>query len=96
MLTECRVEAPTESGWPEFAGSLDQLCFPLGEKRQDAQPERQTLSKFDVSSIRFRGWSRIHNECPDDFKNLFSEREMQIPRVRKPWGQLRAWVPGKQ
>jgi hypothetical protein len=36
------------------------------------------------------------NECSDDRKNLFSESKMQILRVCRPWGQLRAWVPGKQ
>jgi hypothetical protein len=40
MLIECRVETLTESGWPEFTGSLNPLCLALGEKRQDAKPER--------------------------------------------------------
>ena len=96
MLIECRVETPTESGWPEVTGSLNPLCLALREKRQDAKPERQPLSKVDVSSIRFRAWSRIQNECSDDRKNLFSGSKMQILRVCRPWGQLRAWVPGKQ
>jgi hypothetical protein len=40
MLIECRVEAPTESGWPEVTGSLNPLCLALREKRQDVKPER--------------------------------------------------------
>jgi hypothetical protein len=45
MLIECRVEMLTESGWPEVTGSLDQLRFALREKRQDAQPKRESLLK---------------------------------------------------
>jgi hypothetical protein len=44
----------------------------------------------------FRGWSRVHNECRDDAKNIFPKSEMQIPRVCRPWGKPWAWVPGKQ
>jgi hypothetical protein len=44
----------------------------------------------------FRGWSRVHNECCDDGKNLLPKSEMQVPRVCRPRGQPRAWVPGKQ
>jgi hypothetical protein len=29
----------------------------------------------------FRGWSRVHDECRDDGKNVFPKSEMQIQRV---------------
>jgi hypothetical protein len=96
MVIECRGETLTKCGWPESTGGLDQLLLSLREKGQDAKPEGETLSIFDFSSIRSRVRSRIHDERSDDCKNLCSEREMQILRVCKSWGQFRAWVPEKQ
>jgi hypothetical protein len=40
----------------------------------------------------FRGWSRVHNECRDDAKNIFPKSEMQIPRVCRLWGK--PWALG--
>ena len=95
MLIERRVKAATENGWPEFAGIFDPLCIPRREKREDAHPELQPLLKFSASCMRLRSWSRIQHERLYDSKDFKSEREMQIPRVGKPWGQLRTWVPDK-
>lgn len=93
MLIERRVKAATENGWPEFAGVFDPLCIPWREKREDAHPELQTLLKFFASCTGLRSWSRIQHESLYDSKDFLSEREIQIPRVGKPLGQLRTWVP---
>ena len=95
MLIERRVKAATENGWPEFAGVFDPLCIPWREKREDAHAELQTLLKFFASCTGLRSWSRIQHESLYDSKDFLSEREIQNPRVGKPWGQLRTWVPDK-